>query len=296
MQARPHITLYGRFRLSNLSCALAIMLAMLTSNGSFAQTLLIDFGGAANTTQKGPAPEDPLNFWNNITESIGTVTNGQLLDLVTTDNTPTPIDFFIVSRFNGVNGNGTTTSSRYPSEATRDSLFGNTEIFNNLANIYPVFKLTSLDTNAKYNLSFYASRTGVSDNRETLYTVAGATTNTAALNAVNNIDNTVEVNDVVPDSSGTITISLTPSPNNNNGNHFTYLGVLKVLVVPPQTPIVFTLEPVSREVPEFETVTFTAAVTGAPPYESGRHSASTPPVVLKAADGYQGFRRPACHV
>ncbi|MBK7998174.1 MAG: hypothetical protein IPK15_05440 [Verrucomicrobia bacterium] len=48
--------------------------------------------------------------------------------------------------------------------------------------------------------------------------------------------NTVQVLGARPSETGELTISLAPAASNNNGNHFTYLGVLKVqpAVVPPQ--------------------------------------------------------------
>jgi hypothetical protein len=64
--------------------------------------------------------------------------------------------------------------------ATRDSLFGNTEVFNNLSNIFPQFKLTNLDSTKAYNFTFYASRTGVGDVRETGDTVTGGTSGISA--------------------------------------------------------------------------------------------------------------------
>jgi hypothetical protein len=72
----------------------------------------------------------------------------------------------------------------------------------------------------------------VSDNRETLYTVAGAATNTVALNVANNVSNLVTLPNAQPSSFGELTISLAPGPNNNNANHFTYLGVLKLELLP----------------------------------------------------------------
>ena len=39
----------------------------------------------------------------------------------------------------------------------------------------------------------------------------------------------VTATSVAPDASNEITIALTPGPNNNNANHFTYLGVLQIL-------------------------------------------------------------------
>jgi lysophospholipase L1-like esterase len=40
------------------------------------QTLLFDFGSSGTPTQNGPAPDDSLNFWNNVTEAVGSVDGG----------------------------------------------------------------------------------------------------------------------------------------------------------------------------------------------------------------------------
>jgi hypothetical protein len=142
----------------------------------------------------------------------------------------------MTSRFNGANTAGVTTSTNFPATATQDSLFGNTEAFNNLSNIKPEFKLTGLDPNFVYSFTIFASRNGVTDNRETHYTVTGATTAFADLNASNNANNFVTVNDIRPTASGEISIALTPTPNNNNANHFTYLGAMRVDFRPFREP------------------------------------------------------------
>lgn len=195
-------------------------------------SLLIDFGGT--TTEHGPAPDDPTNYWNNVTASLGAIELGELSGLVTAQNEPTSMSLVILSRFNGANANGTTAASVFPTDATRDSLFGNTELFSNLENIFPKFKITGLDPAKAYDLKFFASRAGVADNRETGYTVVGASTATVALNAANNVTNTVTATAVKPDGAGEITISLAPTANNNNANHFTYLGVLKLSLTAPK--------------------------------------------------------------
>jgi hypothetical protein len=190
--------------------------------------ILIDFGGA-NTTDEA---DDVNNYWNNVTTAVGSSDMGALNNLVRTDNSASGIGLQMVSRFNGANENGTQlgtlSGAPYVIEATRDSLFGNTELFSGLENVTPIFKLTGLNTSLSYDLSFYASRMGVGDNRETRYTVTGASESTADLNAGNNELEVAVVNDVTPDANGEITIALTPGPNNDNGNHFTYLGVLQI--------------------------------------------------------------------
>jgi hypothetical protein len=141
-----------------------------------------------------------------------------------------------VSRFHGANENGTLASPLFPTDATRDSLYGNTEVWNGLTNITPIFKLTGLDPALVYQFTFYASRIGATDNRETGYTVTGLSSAFAVLDAANNVTNTTVVSGIRPSASGEITISLTPTANNNNLNHFTYLGVMKMepRLAPPQ--------------------------------------------------------------
>lgn len=238
-----------------------------------AQTYLIDFGGA-NTTLNGPAPDDPANYWNNLPNATAQTATGAMSNLVSTINTASTIDLVMVRRFNGVNESGTQASTIYPADATRDSMFGNTGNHGGLTDIYPSFKLTDLDPAAKYTLTFYASRMSASDNRETGYTVVGSSTNFVALDAANNVDNTVSVAEVVPDASGAITIDIGPTENNNNSVKYTYLGVLRIDALVPQTPLSFVKQPASQSVVQLKPATFTCEVSGSMPhiyqwYENG---------------------------
>ncbi len=192
------------------------------------QTLLFDFGDGATTTDHGPSPDDPVSYWNNVTTEMGTSSTGQLQDVVTAQNSATSVGLQMVSRFAGVNPSGTLSSAVYAQDATRDSLYGNTELFSGLSDVFPEFKLTGLNPSWSYDLIFYASRAEVSDNRETGYTVVGANSGYVALDAANNVNNTATVLGIVPTEAGEISVSLAPTANNNNANHFTYLGALIV--------------------------------------------------------------------
>jgi len=187
------------------------------------EVLLFDFG-SSNT----PTNNDPDNAWNNVTQSVGCSDAGRLAALVDVENIPTNIDLVMIRRFNGANTNGTLASTVFPQDATRDSLFGNTELFSGLADVFPSFKLTGLDPLIAYDFTFYASRMSVSDNRETGYTVTGANSGFAAFNPSANEDHFVTVTGIEPDSAGEIAIDLAPTTNNVNSHHFTYLGVMKV--------------------------------------------------------------------
>ncbi len=211
-----------------------VYLGVLEIKASTGERLLVDFGaGGTPTDVVEPAASAA---WNNVTATVGTRNDGLLEALVTTNGTATTLSLRLVSRFNGANANGTTASTNFPVTATQDSLFGNTETFSGLANILPVFELAGLDTNSIYGFSFFGSRTGVSDNRETRYTVIGATTGEALLDCANNTNRTASVTGMRPDANGVIRVALTPGPANNNANHFTYLGVMKVDSAPRRTP------------------------------------------------------------
>jgi len=230
------------------------------------QTLLLDFGSSSTPTQNGPAPDDPNNYWNNVTETVGSVDGGMLTNLVNTQNIETTIGLEIISRFNGANTNGTIDSAIFAPNATRDSLYGNTETWNSLSDITPSFKLTGLNPQRVYNITFYSSRLGVSDVREASYTIEGEGTTVVAFDPANNIDNAVTAMGIVPDAMNEITISLAPAGNNNNGYHFTYLGVMKVEEIPEQQPIIFIDQPAGQTVMAYHTATFQTAVQSTPPY------------------------------
>lgn len=204
--------------------------------GDAAMHLLLDFGSGTYPT--GTVEPTPGIHWNNVVTSLGQDPSGVLNGLVTTNGDASTYTFQMVSRFNGANTAGTTASTLFPATATRDSLYGNTEVFGGLSNITPEFKLTGLSSGLLYRFTFHASRTGASDNRETRYVVAGGNSGSADLNASNNVDETAVVEGIRPDEAGEITVRLEPGPNNNNANHFTYLNVLQLDWAPVPKPTV----------------------------------------------------------
>lgn len=230
------------------------------------QTLLFDFGYSNTPTRNGPDPDDPINYWNNVTETVGSVDGGQMTDLVNTQNVVTTIGLEIMSRFNGANTNGTAESVVFAPNATRDSLYGNTEAWSGLADVTPSFKLTGLNPQRVYNITFYASRLGVNDVRETGYTIEGESTTVVAFDPANNIDGVVTAMGIVPDAMNEIAISLAPTENNNNGYHFTYLGAMKVEEIPEQQPIIFLEQPADQTVTAYQSAAFQTAVQSTPPY------------------------------
>lgn len=197
---------------------------------------LIDFGGG-DATQQGGGNNDRLNIWNNVTGGTATTDGGTLANMVRNNGDSTEVSLTIVSRFNAVNVQGTLLPAPFPPNATRDTVYGNTAAFNNLTDVFPVIRLGGLNPAEAHDILFYGSRMEAGENRETRYTVTGATESFVDYNVANNIMNTAVITGMRPDGSGNITIALTPGPNNIHPNLFTYLGVLKITPRPSTGPL-----------------------------------------------------------
>jgi hypothetical protein len=165
--------------------------------------------------------------WNNITTAIGSNSSGIIENLISSGGASTAVRFQMLSRFNGADENGTISSMAFPANATRDSLFGNIEPVNGLANITPSFKITFPRDIFSCSFTIYASRLGATHNLQTRYTLVGASTSFVDLNPANNIDHVVYLSGQ-PDASGSVTLTITPGPENNDPNHLTYLGAIRL--------------------------------------------------------------------
>jgi hypothetical protein len=188
-----------------------------------ANTLFFDFGD--HNQQTGAL----LNY-NNVT-----ITNLSIANAIDSTGAGTGIGL-TASGFNpGSNLNGTTApvapANMFDPQATRDNLFGHTANFNQPAPLpLGVLTLTGLNPTATYDFTFFGSRTGVSDNRETKYDVLG--TGFALLDTANNTANVAAVLGATSDAFGNLTVNVTKGPNNNNSSGFFYLGAMQIVAVP----------------------------------------------------------------
>lgn len=201
---------------------LTAIFAVLSASSASAATLYFDFGSSASPT--------PGNY-NNVDH-----TQAPILNAIDSTGAATGIGL-AAGGFNeiGPNTSGTTTPSgaaaAFQPEATRDSLFGHSDNFNaGSPRPLGVLSLTGLDGSGatSYSFTFFASRTGVTDNRETAYAVTGANSNTAYLNASSNVSNVAIAAGIVPTATGTISINVNAGPNNSNGSKFFYLGAMSI--------------------------------------------------------------------
>lgn len=191
----------------------------ISNNGN----IFVDFGSTTATSS---------NNWNNVTDTQAA--NTLLIDK---DGASTGITLKITDPFyNGYNTNGTSSPAGNAADllatATQDNFFGHALDWSTTpANPLAVIELSGLSPVKYYGFSFFGSRTGVSDNRETLFSVTGLnTTKTATLDAANNTSNVAIITDLIPTADGKLTIKVEAGANNNSANKFFYLGAMKVSV------------------------------------------------------------------
>lgn len=189
-------------------------------------TINVDFGSTLST-----------GAWNNLTMPTG----GEVLsDLVNTEGNSTGISLWVHDAFTGINVAGTTApdaSINIPVSGSSDSFFGSVGAHSGVIEATGGVTLGGLSSTSKYTLSFFASRDGAADNRETQYKVTGATIETVYLDASNNKNNLAVVSNMVPAADGTIKVDVCPGPNNNNSLKYYYLGVLRIGYAPVNTGI-----------------------------------------------------------
>ncbi len=199
-----------------------IALAILNSQNGFSQndTILIDFGAVSTSS---------LSPWNNLNDVMGA---GEINQLKNSSNLVTGMGINVFDRFNGINTTGTTTpnaSLNLPVSATTDNYYGSIATFSGQLEPQGAMQITGLNPAKTYEFIIFASRAGVSDNREAKYKFVGFTTDSVYLDASNNTGNTVSAI-VTPKADGTIDLWVSPGENNNNPTYkFYYIGALKMV-------------------------------------------------------------------
>lgn len=179
-------------------------------------TILIDFGSTLTA-----AP------WNNMNSVSG---EGAIANLMNSKSLKTAMGVSVYDRFNGINTGGTTTpdaSIGFPATTASDSYFGNVAVFSGTAQPTGAMLFTGLNASKSYSFVIFASRTAT-DNREAKYKFTGIAKDSVYLNSSNNTANVATIT-VQPAADGTIDLTVSPGPNNNNASGFFYLGAIKMI-------------------------------------------------------------------
>jgi hypothetical protein len=219
--------------------SLALVLGLAAVQSASAATVFYDFGDSSqqssaatyNNVTVNP-PNDTLNLLNSI-DSTGASTG---------------ITLAMSGFFTGSNQNGPTTptgdAAIFSGQATRDNAFGHAAAFgvNPLTPMGTVV-FGGLDGSGAtaYDFTFFASRTGVADNREALYSLTGANSGSTTLNASGNTSQVATAAGIIPTSAGVITLNVSPTANNTSASKFYYLGALRLVsssAIPEPTSLV----------------------------------------------------------
>lgn len=145
--------------------------------------------------------------WNNTNKPTPSL-NDNFANLKDENGVNTGIGLLITSPWQNL-GNATNTygvntgnnSGVYPDNVMRSAYFTDGSVQSmNIYGLNPVYK---------YNFTFFGSRSGVSDDRTTVYTIGG---NSVQLNASSNSQNTVSINNVQSDGSGVVSLTLQKTP------------------------------------------------------------------------------------
>lgn len=214
--------------------AAALTLALVAP--ASATTLLFDFGNTGRQT---------VGNWNNVVPATTTLfalfdSDGNIYSTSTGQTSFEITDTFFQTGEPSQLGTESPSgdAAGYPVDATDDYFFGHVGPFAGADdNPYGEVKLSNLEPGLAYDFTFFASRTGVGDTREAIYTATGANSLNGTLNASNNDSEVLHLNGITPDGNNEIVIGAGVGPNNDNGNGFFYLGVIQVDVVPEPTSL-----------------------------------------------------------
>lgn len=186
-------------------------------SGVITKDVYIDFATSSNSTG-----------WNGMTSFLEDAT---IPNLKYQDDAFTGVEMMITSRFNGQNTAGekvTDTDLNMPAEVSGNSFYGNSKgEWAGLLIEKGVITLSGFSDDTTYDFCFFGSRTAT-DNRETKYTVIGASTGSSTLNASSNTNELACVEGIKPDANGVITIEVTAGENNDNGTGFFYINAMRI--------------------------------------------------------------------
>jgi len=198
----------------------------------------------------GPANQTTSGNWNNIPNYA---TTDAAVTLINSTGATTSYSFVITDDFySGYNYGGTLAPTApavndFPDTSTKDNIFGfGLDWSPNPANPSGAFTISGLNSAKYYSITFFASRTGATDNREALYTIKGSTADIAvALDGANNVSNVVTAYNAQPTSEGVLTVKVEAGPNNTNSSKFFYLGAMKMVI--SDTPLTTSFSNISRD-------------------------------------------------
>ncbi|SDG98224.1 DUF4886 domain-containing protein [Winogradskyella thalassocola] len=188
-------------------------------NGIITQPVFINFSSSDNP--------DGWNAYSSFLEGAG------IANILYPSGGFTGVAATTTARFRGINNTSgagsTTTDLNMDDTVSRSNFYSHALAWGSNPGLEEsVIEFTGFESNDTYEFCFFGSRNSVSDNRDTKYTVIGATEQSANLDAANNATNTICISNVQPDADGKIILKVSAGDSNNNGNKFYYLNAMRI--------------------------------------------------------------------
>jgi len=146
-----------------------------------------------NQVEPASAPWNNFNAWPNANTGIS--------NLQDETGTASGVSITILDPFTGANNVGTSTgdnSGVFPDAVMHTFFYDQSSSDRRI-------RISGLRADRKYNLLFFGARASVADNRNTIYSAGGQT---VTLNAASNTSNTVQLNGLIADSTGSIVFTV----------------------------------------------------------------------------------------
>lgn len=168
--------------------------------------------------------------WNSIlSNSAGTA----ITKLNDSKGNETPVGLKIVNAFGGLVSSGATetvTNWNMPGYVSQRSYWGNgAGLYNNKQIRSSSFIVSGLYPGQVYDFGMFASVMGITNNRETEYTINGVNEVTCYLNPANNTANIAYACDVIVPESGEVTVTVKSGPNNTDVRKLFHLAAMEVV-------------------------------------------------------------------
>jgi lysophospholipase L1-like esterase len=216
----------GTFRIRNFGIVKLLSAAVAPASGPLFR---VNFNDGNYLVARGAfsGGDDPHTYWNNISgatpSAAPTTTTLKTIHNLTTASTFTKTNFVGLTNALGLFSGSTVA---FPGKAMQSNWYGDN------SNLGLAGKFTGLDPTKFYTVVAMGSRGAVGDNRETRYTVTGATTKSADLDAALNSDKVAVVSQIKPNASGELLVTCNKGPNNNNASGIYHLCFIQLFLDP----------------------------------------------------------------
>lgn len=185
----------------------------------FSDPILINFGKEGN-----------LSNWNNLNSPNTDISINNLKDV---KENYTGVSIKILEKFSSINTNGPASTSvadfDMSANISGDSFYGHLTDWNGRNPVKEgVIEVGGLKRDENYKFCFYSGRANVNDNRETQFTVKGEKEEVVYLNAANNASKTVCSEKMSPNDEGSVSVSVTAGPGNNEEHKFYYVNAMRI--------------------------------------------------------------------